>query len=303
MKVSAHKVGAVIVTYYPDLDRVIGLVEVLGEQVDVIVVVDNTLGLSELAAVLPPTINVVLNGRNAGIAEALNVGVKVLRDMDCDYYFLSDQDSMPAPDIVVRLLAAADTLAACGKTVATVGALFVDPRDGQTHGFPVINGNGLSLRYEPDETGCVPASFVITSGSIISREAMNEVGPMEGGLFIDVVDMEWCYRAASKGYLVYGAPEAMMQHTIGDDFVAYWFFRWKKRPVHSPFRVYFQLRNSIILLGRSYVPLSCKWWMVKSKIAQVFIYIFLVDKKNGSYLVPILKGILHGFIGKRGAIQ
>jgi rhamnosyltransferase len=297
---AATKTGAVIVSFNPDPARLAALTGILAAQVSQLVVVDNTPGGGIAAADLPANASVLSKGYNAGIAEALNDGIRVLLDAGCDFVFLSDQDSLPAADIVAELLQALHRLEACGERVASVNAAFVDPRDNSFHGFPTVGWRGMRVAAEPDATGYVPMSFAITSGSLIPRQVLADIGLMEAGLFIDMVDVEWSYRATSRGCQLYGVPTARMAHTIGDQTVRFWFGGWRVRNVHSPFRVYFQFRNFVALLPRSYIPLRFKFWMLRNRLNLTYIYLFVLRRQRWQYILSIARGISHGLLGKTG---
>lgn len=296
-------VGAVIVAFRPDEERILRLAGVLAQQVDRVLLVDNTPGGSGLArATLPAGVTLLPLGENLGIAAGFNAGIEALRPQAPDYVFLSDQDSEPAADIVAQLLAAHRQLADAGRKVAVTGAIFVDPRDGHVEGFPVQGWRRLRFRTEPDGSGYVPASLLISSGSLIPWSVLDDVGLMNAGLFIDLVDVEWCYRAAALGYAVYGVPAARMVHTIGDDFIEYSFpfGKLRRRSLHSPFRIYFQLRNIFLLCWMQHVPLHWKFWNLMSIPEKAFIYLVKVGSKKAEYRRQFTSGILHGLRGKAG---
>lgn len=302
----ASLVGAVIVAFRPDIDRVGQLAATLSQQVTQVVLVDNTPGGSALATLaLPANVALLTLGENAGIAAGFNAGIAHLGRQRPAYVFLSDQDSIPAPDIVDELVSAHLALAAAGRKVAVTGAIFVDPRDGHVEGFPVQGWRRLRFRTEPDETGYVPASLLISSGALIPWAVLEEVGLMDDGLFIDLVDVEWCYRARAKGYGSYGVLSARMQHTIGDDFIEYSlpFGKLRRRSLHSPFRIYFQLRNIFLLCWMWHIPLHWKFWNLMSIPEKAYIYLVTVREKRSEYRRRFLQGIWHGLRGKKGALH
>ena len=302
MTAQPPRIGGVIVVYHPDAARVAALAAVLVPQLAAVVVVDNTPGGSAIAAQLPPAVQVVEEGANLGIGAALNHGIERLRGQGCDHFFLSDQDSSPAADIVVRLYEALQTLQGQGRSVAAVGASFVDPRNGHEQGFPVVTARGVRMTQAADASGYVPASFLITSGSLLPRAAVDKAGLMDAGLFIDTVDMEWCYRAQARGLACYGVPAARMAHTIGDHTVDFWFLGRRCNPVHSPFRVYFQFRNFLALLARACIPLHCKVWLVQNRLVLAYMYLFIVPGPRWPYVRSIFRGLWDGLRGRKGGL-
>lgn len=145
----------------------------------------------------------------------------------------------------------------------------------------------------------VEADFVISSGSLMPVSVLDDIGPMDENLFIDHVDTEWCLRAQSKGYRLFGVPGARMVHTLGDSRKRIWFLRRRNVPHHSPFRYYYILRNSILLQRRKYIPLK---WRFAELLRSVRVVIFygLFPANRLQCLQYMFKGIWHGLKGISG---
>jgi len=295
-------VGVVIVSYFPDEANLVRLASVLGSQAACVLVVDNTPGGHAFSADAAARLNLLPLGENKGIAEAFNIGIARLLEQGCDYILLSDQDSLPQDSMVAGLLHAHQTLQAGGVKVAAVGAEYIDPRNGRAQGFPRVHWRGIRVSHDADATGFVPCTFLISSGCLIARDTLQALGLMESGLFIDTVDMEWCYRAAAKGHLSYGVPGACMAHTIGDHTVDFWFLGQRCNPVHSPFRVYFQFRNFMALLARTYIPFDCKIWLIQNRLVLAYMYLFIVPAPKRPYIRSMVRGLWHGLLGRKGGL-
>lgn len=294
-------VGAVIVAYHPDVAALQRLVENLGRQVGRLVVVDNTPLPGGAGLVFASAgVSVLADGINHGIATGLNKGIKALREQGCRFFLLSDQDSIPAPDLVLELLRGYRKLTAAGAKVAAVGAFFVDPRDGVVEPFEVLSWRGTGTSLTLNAQGVVEASVLITSGCLVPLDVLEDVGLMDDSFFIDYVDFEWCFRATDKGYGLYGIPAATMQHTIGDDFRNVWMLGWRKKAVHSPVRVYFQNRNTLLLLRLAHVPLLWKLSRLLKRPGAIFFYLFMVESGWRRYARSIFSGLGHGLLGRGG---
>ncbi len=80
------------------------------------------------------------------------------------------------------------------------------------------------------------------------------VGEMDEELFIDNVDLDWCFRASDRDLELRGVADARMDHRIGD----------RRSGVlgvaqvahHPPARLYFIMRNRVALYRRSHTPLA-----------------------------------------------
>jgi len=240
-----------------------------------------------------------LLGENLGVAAAQNCGIEVARDLEGDYIALFDHDSLPAPEMILRLVKAVEAKAAEGWKVASVGPRYVDPR--QKNPPPFIRVVGLRLERRACETSgaVVEVDYLISSGCLIPMNAIKAVGPMREDFFIDYVDIEWGLRAKAHGYQSFGVCDAKMFHSLGEDPIP---FLGKKFPNHSPLRHYYHFRNAIHLYKEPWVPLN--WKLVDGwKLIKKFGFYSLFGGPRYDHFRMMTKGVSHGLRGKTGNIQ
>ncbi|AWH54381.1 glycosyltransferase family 2 protein [Stenotrophomonas sp. ESTM1D_MKCIP4_1] len=296
----ASRVCAVIVTYGPDPALLPRVVDSVLQQVGHLVVFDNASGEVDVAAMLGDRAGVTLvaSPRNVGLGSALNRAYEKAAALGFDHVLLMDQDSVLAPGMVDVLWTALLDLAQHGP-VAAVGPQFRDSRSGVLapfvrFGFPLNH----KLRGGPGQR--VACDFLITSGSLVPMKALQAIGPMDEGLFIDNLDMDWCFRAKRAGYALYGICDAQMSHSIGEELLPS-----RAKPdgvvVHKPFRLYFIMRNRVLLYARAYTP---RVW-----IAQDVPRLVLKLVGNSLFLAPrgvrlrfMLKGLWDGVRGVSGGL-
>ncbi|MEP2761236.1 MAG: glycosyltransferase family 2 protein [Hyphomicrobiales bacterium] len=290
------RVCGVVVTYHPDITALTQLLELIVPQVETLVIVDNGSDTDLVAIAEKFNVKLQLLGENFGIARAQNVGIKLAGDLGANQVLLLDQDSLPAPDMVEKLTAAAQILLDQGKTVAAVGANYVDPRQGDTGSF--VYREGLVLKRRPMKTpnSIVEADFLIASGSLTSIEVFDQVGDMVDELFIDYVDIEWGLRARSMGYFSYGVFNAHMEHALGDDHIP---FRGHRVPLHGALRHYYQLRNAVWLARRSWIPRVWTLLLVWRMFRQ-FLFFSVAAPKGLTHSRMMTAGILDGLRGRMG---
>lgn len=238
---------------------------------------------------------------NLGIASALNSGIRHALGLGADYVLLLDQDSPVLVTLVRDLLAAHELLNNTGRKTAAVGPRHVDIKAGIISDFFCMNAVDPRNDITLDDYHFIKSDFLITSGCLIHRSALESVGFMDESLFIDAVDFEWCFRARSLGFEAYGVQNLKLMHDMGDSSFRYWLFRWRHIPRHSPFRYYYIYRNSVLLWKRPYVP---REWVKTDfkrlyKTAIVFA-IFVPDRINN--LRMMMRGIIDGIRGKSGKI-
>ncbi|MBX9832634.1 MAG: glycosyltransferase family 2 protein [Burkholderiaceae bacterium] len=294
--VAPTAVVAVIITYNPDLLRLARQIAVLQPQVWKIVVVDNGSAESMEAwgQQLPGAdsfLRVVPLDKNRGVAVAQNHGIAWARTQGASHVLLMDHDSLPASDMVSHLSNALQARA----DAAAVGPWYTDPRRSRV-GTPFVRIEGFSMRRlacTGTET-ILPVDHLIASGCLISMTILDKVGLLREDFFIDFVDVEWCLRARHAGYAVYGVCAARMEHSLGDSPVR---FLGREYLSHSPWRLYYHVRNAMLLYREPWVPLNWKCvsaWRLALKIG----FMVLVPSARWQHLRHSARGFLHGLQGR-----
>lgn len=295
------QIGAVIVAYHPDPHEFAHVVSSVLRQVDSLVIVNNSaMPLSDLRQqILADTsaqrLSIIENGDNLGIASALNIGLEFLKQCGCNYFLLLDHDSV-IPDGMLAKLTDAHQLMSQSQPVAAVGPAYFNGRLNKFAPFIKFGNWSLEKIEVPLHPAIIETHFLISSGSIISLDALNQIGLMEEDLFIDYVDTEWCLRAVAKGYRLYGVSDAVMEHSLGDKPLILF---GKAFPMHSPLRHYYLVRNSIDLFKRRYILTGWRfiilWRMIRS-----FIFYALFPPNRFQHLYMMVKGMRDGVRGSLG---
>lgn len=292
-------VCAVIIFHNASPDTLHNAVAAIAPQVDTLLLYDNwNPQLCELdAAALPAHARWIGQGHNDGLGRAINRAAEVARASGHRWLLLLDQDSVPAPDMVATLLDAAGQLRTQGP-LAALGPRQRDARSGQQAPFIRV-GFPLNRKLSSNEGLATACDFLITSGSLIPLDALAKVGGMDERLFIDNVDLEWCFRARHAGYRLYGVHRADMLHSIGDDLRA---SRVKRRGVfiHAPIRYYYIMRNRVLLYWR---PATPGVWIAQDlpRLLLKFTGTALFVAPRTRNLRMMLSGLWHGLAGHSGA--
>lgn len=290
-------------TFNPKWDLLQREFLLLAPQVDKIWLVDNASSQSLAAWVsrLPwvDKLELVQMPVNLGLGAAQNAGIQRARAAGATHVLILDQDSEPLPDMLDCLLASLDRLESACMRVAAVAPVYADSAAGPSSGFVRLGWLGFKKQMALPSRDVVEADFLISSGSLVPVNVFDDIGLMDESLFIDHVDTEWCLRAQSKGYRLFGVPTARMVHKLGDRRKRIWFLRWRTVPYHSPFRYYYILRNSILLQHRNYIPLK---WRFAELLRSVRVVIFygLFSANRLQCLRYMFKGIWHGLKGISG---
>ena len=293
---------AVVVTYGPDLEALGRLLDAVAPQVASIVMVDNGSEVDLQAwnkARKPNLDKLILLGDNKGIAAAHNVGIHWARNHQAEFVLLMDQDSIPMQDMVVRLRSSYTELAAKGVPVAALGSQYRDSDTGSLSSFAKAGLLGFKLLDCNSAKPIVEADFLVSSGSLLPLAAIETVGLMDEGLFIDLVDTEWCLRAKAKGFRIFGVCDAVMTHALGEKRRKFWFLRQRTVPFHHPFRYYYMFRNGMLLYRRRYIPLKWKIADIATRIKVVAVFSLMAPNRVAC-LKMMAVGLLDGLKGISG---
>lgn len=300
------RVHAIVVTFNPERDVLLREFALMAPQVDKIWLVDNAShqSLAVWVSGLPwvAKLELVQMSANLGLGAAQNAGIQRARAAGASHVLILDQDSEPMPDMVNRLLAASDRLQSAGVRVAAVAPVYADSATGLASGFVRLGWLDFKKQTALPGQEVVEADFVISSGSLVPVSVLDDIGLMDESLFIDHVDTEWCLRAQSKGYRLFGVPSARMVHSLGDRRTRLWFLRWRNVPYHSPFRYYYILRNSLLMQRRSYMPI--KWRIAELiRCCRVICFYSLFGRQRLACLRMMMRGIVDGFRGVIGPMK
>lgn len=286
-----NKIAIITVTYNPNIYELENNLKTYLKQSPLIVIVDNSTYTKDQRQIMSlmniyDNIHVLTLNDNVGIAKAQNIGLKYVLDKGYIYFIEMDQDSQ-LPENYVENIYNSYLSILPNKNIAGIGPIAINKEDNSSY----HNRNNSNKIIEVDKT--------LSSGFFTSKQAIELVGYKDEELFIDLVDWEWCWRARSKKLKVFVDTTLNIQHLLGEGHKDFYFF---KLGIPSPIRHYYQYRNSLLLSMKGYVPLR---WKIKRLIIHILKPIFFLafyDKKL-ERLKFMCKGILDGFLGKKGKIK
>lgn len=274
-----HEFGktAAIVISYNDANAVTACVLALQHQVDAVIVVDNGSAPQHREKLAKITAaDVISLTENKGLAAAMNIGLDAVRSLGADWVLLMDQDSIVAPDLVDQMLKVSLNfpMATFTPSVAALGAA---PGQGIPHNV----------------------NFAITSGNLVPMAALDAIGGLDAGLFIDGVDFDMSLKLRKAGYQIIRVPAAQMDHNLGD--------APSQTPVlgrfhtnHSPLRRYYMVRNFIHNARRH----ATSFPLFFSKLAIVMLLSFgsimILGPKRWASFTSMALGLGHGLTGRLG---
>lgn len=217
------KLAAIVVTYRPDLREVIHNISTFADDVDMLIVWDNSETPADFHYLKQLYPNIILHqeGRNIGLAEAYNKVIPTVLDNRCSHLMTMDQDSTFENFKGYRRQLES-------FTDATVG-IFTCPINND------INESGYR-----DTTVC-------QSGSIYTLDMLQHIGGFREDLFIGMVDAEMSLKALEKGYRIYTIANCNLIQHIGSERVVNFLGHPVNVSDYGPLRHFYDSRNRILL--------------------------------------------------------
>ncbi|MEM7360980.1 MAG: glycosyltransferase family 2 protein [Pseudomonadota bacterium] len=303
----SERVLAIVVTHNPQIAALQVSLRAVAQQVDAAIIIDNASdNLDDIRALLVDIQDgsggVLAQKENLGLGAAHNIGIRHAREHGFSHCLLLDQDSVPLDDMVRNLVTASQRKSSAN--LSAVGATYINADTGGESFFVRFGWLKFRRQYcgERDADGCIEADFLISSGSLISLAAIDQVGKMDESLFIDHVDTEWFLRARAKGLRAFGVCDAVMQHGLGEQTHRINLRRQRNIPQHKPFRYYYIFRNSVALYKRGYASALWKWNDLQRLILIAVMFALFKSPRRANAKM-MLRGVIDGFRGVSGRVQ
>lgn len=285
------RVYAVLVAYNPQGNELASAVERLKVQTDIVIVCNN----SDYDVEFDDEKVKVFNFRdNLGIATAQSIGMKWAFENGADFILQMDQDSIPDELLVDNLFKCYEELTRRGYKIGLIGPQDFDKDTKELNKARLKKGKYI------EDTNYVSLEQTLSSGSLISKKIYELVGGMDDSLFIDAVDSEYCWRIRNNGFLVIKNNDALLAHKLGAGKKKILGFLYVGVP--SPIRHYYQVRNTLLLFRRAYVPTYWKYSGLMKIIFKLLVYPFTLERGYERFNY-IIKGIRDGILNKSGKIS
>lgn len=292
------KILEVIVTYKPNLDLLMKSILSTKNQVEKILVIDNS-DVNESVFngfLVPDNVEIKELHENIGIAEATNIAIRYGIENNYDWILTSDQDTVYPEDYIENFIRNYEVLREGNNKIIGFSPVYFDRNTG-VYG-ELFEWNGQSIAPIISEETNTKILAAIASGLIINLHLIEEVGLMNSDLFIDWVDLDWCYRAYFLGYDLIGCKDLKISHCLGDTSKSLF---GKQITLRNPLRHYYIIRNCeyLSLYELSY-PKEFRDFLhkkVKTYLAGYF-YLAKPHFKNLKYLIRGIKDAKNKRMGK-----
>jgi GT2 family glycosyltransferase len=239
---------------------------------------------------------------NVGCAGGYSRGMQVAYEQGYDWLWMMDDDAIPRPQALERLLRYTAT-----HDTSTLGGLISRPTPGSKGEqlFRLPRSLGEALRYclfcpldlRHGDLAPVSLDWSTFVSFLMPREVITHVGFPRSDFYIDSDDIDFTMRIREAGYSLYLIPDSLVDHlpqslsTSASDKSPAW-------------RYYYRYRNHIvnILTHRDLIGTNLSK-MAFSRIvlgAIRRIYIFLIRERNPKAAKLVIKAVIDGYSLRMG---
>jgi rhamnosyltransferase len=223
------------------------------------------------------------NGGNVGVANALNIGVKLAIEQKYDFLLMMDQDSVLSENVISESIKYISD-----HSSKDIGILY------PYH----VYGNYFQQKEVAPFKEILVAD---TSGSVLNVEAYSKVGPFLDKLFIDYVDFEYCLRLRLNGFKIIQLNHITLYQELGN-MVTIRILFWKVGiSNHSPQRIYYRVRNRLFVSSKYFIHFPIWSIMQMAYLWIEFGKIVLFEDNKILKCKMIMKGVMH-FLSNNYAI-
>jgi GT2 family glycosyltransferase len=164
-------------------------------------------------------IEIIWNTENIGFASGVNLGIKRALQLEADFIFTLNNDSLVDPGCLMAMVNFAEE----EPSAAILGPkiYYMDPPD--RIWFAGANRDRLTLallNFGRGKKDCAKFDFtrkvtyLCAGAMLIRKEVIESVGGFDPGYFMYYEDCEFCMHASSNGYNLYYVPEARVWHSV-----------------------------------------------------------------------------------------
>lgn len=267
-----------------------------------IVVVDNASidGTGALLAREFPEVTVLTLAQNYGVGGGLSAGLEyAAMQKKHDWVWIFDQDSVPEPEALERLIEGLKYVDDGEKKAAVLAPICVHRETGMTSYGLAWRGSRLVPTAEDPSQPVTLLDTVISSGSLVRREALETAGLPRADFFMDFVDHEHCLRLRRYGFEIAVVRDSRLQHSQGEPSKVSLLGRTKYWSDHIPWREYYMTRNEIFTMWKYYPRFAVKGLLL-CRLARHAAGILLFGKRKLDCLRMMHRGIADGRNGRLG---
>lgn len=258
---------ALVTLFFPD-STVKNNITQLARLADKVVLLDNTPD-KENPALFSEIKNAeyIAFNENLGLSAAFNRYLKTLQD-NC-YLVFFDQDSFCPENLISQLKI--DYIFCCEKLnkKGIIGPAYFEKNSASLM---------LPRRKKSISENIYEVSSIITSGMFTELNVIKKSDFWNEDIFLDLADWDFCFRIVQNQMFCCLSSSAVLTHKLGNSVHRIAGIKLKEG---ASFRIYYQIRDSLYLMKKKYVPLKFKFrFILNLTLRPVLHLMFLPDKKK-----------------------
>jgi rhamnopyranosyl-N-acetylglucosaminyl-diphospho-decaprenol beta-1,3/1,4-galactofuranosyltransferase len=269
---------------------------------DEIVVVNNasTDGTLRLLSAEYPQVTILDLPANTGTGGGFAAGLAYAMGKKYDWVWLLDHDSVPREDGLEALLQGLELIKDLRESICILAPSPIHTRTQLSYPGVLWRRGWVHPRAEVLNQPVCFVDAVISSGSLVRREAVEKAGLPRADFFIDFVDFEFCLRLQRHGYKIAMVRDSHLDHAIGDPRTFRVFGHSKTWPVQPPWREYYFSRNYTFTIWSHYRDWRSKLFVFR-KLLRHAVGILALGEHRRACLRMMFLGFLDGRAGRLGA--
>jgi GT2 family glycosyltransferase len=307
------KVACVIVAYN-NAANIGGLLEsLLGQsrRLEEIIVVDNA-SSDDTAKVVKekfPQVTLLANASNTGVGGGYAQGMNHAYKKGYEWIWLLDGDSLPQTSALEELAKVFASLRPAHPKIGILASCPVNPLTNERYDGSLWRGRfvalpkALATSREP-----FPVDSVISSGCLVSRRAVEDVGLPRADFFMDFVDHEYNLRVRRDGYEIMFLPASVIYHEIGrprvvrSRIIRVIARLTSKGPlgVEAPWRQYYIVRNQAYTFWHEFRSCRTLFFFGLRVMRMIGGILLFNDKDKVKRIRYMIRGLRDGFKGRLG---
>jgi len=234
------KIASVVVLYNPNKEVNENIQSYL-HLTERLYIVDNSINDNSHLFTKNKKIKYICSHKNLGVATAYNIAAKEAIKEHYEWLLTMDQDSKFEENELKKMI---DYLENIKKNIGLI--------------CPWHEIKTFQQKPEIREEEMLE---VMSSGSILNLKSYLDIGGFKDWMFIDNVDIEYCFNLNAHGYKVIRLNYVSLKHSLGD--ASFHRFLYKKVVTsnHNYIRRYYITRNMLytIAIYKTYFPDYCKY--------------------------------------------
>jgi N-acetylglucosaminyl-diphospho-decaprenol L-rhamnosyltransferase len=186
-------------------------------QSSMIIVVDNGSNddsVDFLQKLIPSGVRLVTRNMNGGFGAGVNEGLREAYSFGAKYAWLLNNDAIPEPDCLEKLILVAEN----DSKIGVVGARIIDLSGSvPDHAGTIMNSTHFTCTYSTSSEEMNSARFSWVTGAcmLLNVSVLREIGEFDPRFFMYWEDADLSCRLKNAGYSIGVADEAVVIHQAG----------------------------------------------------------------------------------------